>query len=322
MSPSVAVDPPGVAADAGRWLVLVHHLPPKPDYLRVKVRRRLQRLGAVALKNSVYALPRTAGAQEDFAWLLREIVGEGGEAFLCAATLLDGIGDAEVEALFNRDRDTDYDGIIHAADGATAADLARLARRLDEVAAIDHFGAPKRAAAARALAALEARVRPRAAATGTAPGADERPLGRTWVTRAGVHVDRIASAWLIRRFIDPAARFRFVRPDGYRPAEGELRFDMFEAEYTHEGPRCTFETLLARFALDDPALAAIGEMVHDIDCKEPTFARAETVGVAAVIDGITATVSADEARIERGSALFDGLHAVLAARLADGGRGA
>lgn len=172
------------------------------------------------------------------------------------------------------------------------------------------------AAAAQALAALEARVRQATPSRGTAPGdgGADRPHGRTWVTRAGVHVDRIASAWLIRRFIDPAARFRLVAPEGYRPAPDELRFDMFEAEFTHEGDRCTFETLLVRFALDDPALAALGDIVHDIDFKAPTFARAETPGVAAVIDGIAATVPSDEARLEQGAALLDGLYAVLSAR--------
>ncbi len=105
----------------------------------------------------------------------------------------------------------------------------------------------------------------------------KRPLqGSVWVTRQGVHVDRIASAWLIRRFIDPEARFKFVPAKGYVPEPGELRFDMFEAEFTHEGDRCTFEVLLARAGLADPALAAIGEIVHDIDLKDAKFGREET----------------------------------------------
>src|SRR5205807_6991598 len=106
-----------------------------------------------------------------------------------------------------------------------------------------------------------------------------RVRGRTWVTRRGVFVDRIASAWLIKRFIDPDARFKFVAPGGYVPRKGELRFDMFEAEYTHEGDRCTFETLVRRFRLRDPALRAIGEIVHDIDCKDAKFGRAEVTEI-------------------------------------------
>jgi hypothetical protein len=129
------------------------------------------------------------------------------------------------------------------------------------------------------------------------------------VTRADIHVDRLASAWLIRRFIDPAAHFKFVPARGYKPEPGELRFDMFEGEYTHEGERCTFETLLARFALADLALAAIGEIVHDIDCKDERFGRPEAAGVATVLQGIVALHPLDSARLERAIALWDDLYA-------------
>jgi len=137
--------------------------------------------------------------------------------------------------------------------------------------------------------------------------------GRTWVTRRGIKVDRISSAWLIRRFIDPEAQFRFVDPKGFVPADGELRFDMFDAEYTHEGPRCTFETLVHRFGLTDPGLAALGEIVHDVDFKEHTFGREETAGVARMIDGLAARYTDDEERLNHGSALFEALHAALSA---------
>ncbi len=119
-----------------------------------------------------------------------------------------------------------------------------------------------------------------------------------WVTREGVYVDRIASAWLIRRFIDPEARFKFVTPKGYRPQPGEVRFDMFEAEYTHEGEACTFEILTKRFGLTDSALRAIGEIVHDIDYKEPRFGRPETAGVERLLTGI-ARPHAREIRVNR-----------------------
>ena len=135
--------------------------------------------------------------------------------------------------------------------------------------------------------------------------------GRTWVTRTGVHVDRIASAWLIRRFIDPEARFKFVPAKGYEPEPDELRFDMYEGEYTHEGDRCTFEVLLARAGLGDPALAAIGEIVHDIDLKDAKFAREEASGIARVMDGIAAANKDDERRLERGAAVLDDLYEIF-----------
>jgi hypothetical protein len=220
--------------------------------------------------------------------------------------------------MFRRDRDADYEEIAAAAElvrgadtssGAPAAELARLSRRLEEVTAIDYCGAPRRDVAVRALAALETRVRPPSPAPDVAPGVGERPVGRTWVTREGVHVDRIASAWLLRRFIDPAARFRFVRAEGYQPAAGELRFDMFDAEFTHEGDRCTFEVLLDRAGLKkDRGLVALAEIVHDIDLKDGKFERPEAEGIRTLIAGICNGTQEDEDRLTRGGAVFDDLY--------------
>jgi hypothetical protein len=136
------------------------------------------------------------------------------------------------------------------------------------------------------------------------------------VTREGIFVDRIASAWLIRRFIDPAGHFKFVAPGSYRPKAAELRFDMPGAEYTHEGDRCTFETLLRRFSLDDPALAELAEIVHDIDLDDGKFGRADALGIKRVLAGIAATSPDDATRLERGAALFDGLYVQTTQELA------
>ena len=277
------------------WLLFIHQLPPKPDYLRVKVRRRLQRIGAVALKNSVYVLPDRADTREDFEWLLREIVADGGEATICRAGMLAGTADIDLESAFRRKRDLEYAEITREA--ARGGSPERLRRRLEAVMRNDFFQAAGRAAAERAIA-------------GSTPMAAMAPSGATWVTRAGVFVDRIGSAWLIRRFIDPAARFRFVS-DHQETEPGELRFDMFGGEYTHAGGHCTFETLLQRFDLNDPALAAIGEIVHDIDLKEERYGRAETAGVESVLKGIALGTDDDRERLERGFMLFDGLYARL-----------
>ena len=134
------------------------------------------------------------------------------------------------------------------------------------------------------------------------------PAGGMWVTRRNVYVDRIASAWLIRRHIDPDARFRFVHDD-HVPEQNEIRFDMYEAEYTHLGDSCTFEVLASIFEPADPAIAAIGEVVHDIDLKDDRFRRPETAGVKLLLDGIVAAEPTDEARLERGFRLFDDLYA-------------
>jgi hypothetical protein len=295
------------------WLLLIHQLPPKPAYLRVKVWRRLQGLGAVAIRSSVYALPASEQALEDFMWLLREITDGGGEASISEAHFVGGLDDAAVRGLFDAAREADYRALAEEAREVAreapeelAPKVARLRRRLAEIVAIDFFGAPGREAAEALVAALGP------ASAGASAGPAPVGRGRVWVTRQGVGVDRIASAWLIRRFIDPEARFRFVPARGHLPEPGEVRFDMFEAEFTHEGDRCTFETLLAWHGLDEPALARIGEIVHDLDLKDAKFARAETAGIGAVIDGIVAAIHDDAERLARGAQLLDDLHAALA----------
>ncbi len=322
---------------ANRWVLLIHQIPPKPDYFRVKVWRRLQRLGAVAIKNSVYVLPRSDETVEDFQWQMREIVAGGGEASVCEANFVDGLTDTEIEALFRTARDADYREIVADAQrlrkpmpsggrrartdgrGRIEIDLGRLKRRLADIVAIDFFGAPRRGAAHEELARLEARLRPPDPEVAAPRHPAESPHGARWVTRQGVHMDRIASAWLIRRFIDAEAQFKFVAPEGYRPRPGELRFDMFEAEYTHEGEDCTFEKLITRFGLGDPALRVIAEIVHDIDCKEAKFGRLETSGIERLIAGIAKQHAEDTVRLAHGAALCDALYAALTAATAKTG---
>jgi hypothetical protein len=308
-----------------RWLLLIHQIPPKPSYLRVKVGRRLQGLGAVAVKNSVYVLPRTDQALEDFQWVRREIVDGGGEASVCEASFVEGLSDATVEGLFTTARDADYDALAREArrlqvvigrrkrpsadPRQTATTLARLRKRLAEVSAVDFFGAPGRETVLGLLTSVEAGLRPAPDPTPSPNVAPGDVRGRTWVTRAGVQVDRIASAWLIRRFIDPEARFKFVHGgQEYAPEVGELRFDMFEADFTHEGDQCTFEVLLRRFGLRDSALRQVGEIVHDIDLKDAKFDRPEAVGLERLIVGITLRRTSDDARIEEGGGVFESLY--------------
>ncbi|HEX5724468.1 MAG TPA: chromate resistance protein ChrB domain-containing protein [Longimicrobiaceae bacterium] len=295
-----------------RWLLLIHQLPPKPAYLRVKVWRRLQRLGAVAVKNSVYVLPASEQAREDFEWLLREIGEGGGDAVVCEARFAGGLTDEEVEEMFRDARSADYAQVAEAARALAAAgdppeaEVERLKRRLHEAAALDFFAAPGRSEAEAALAALEPAP---AAGRGGAPLPPESLRGKTWVTRRGVYVDRMASAWLVRRFVDPDAQFRFVAGRRHRAAEGEVRFDMFDGEFTHEGGRCTCEVLLERLGLEgDAALRAVAEIVHDLDLKDGRFGRPEAPGVERLVAGIARAHAGDEARLERGAALFDALY--------------
>jgi hypothetical protein len=242
------------------WLLFLHQLPPKPDYMRVKVRRRLKGLGAALLKNTVYVLPNTEESLEDFQWLREEIVAEGGTAIIAEASFVEGVSDEELHAMIESARSD-------AADAAPAhAD------------------------------------------------ADTIEPGRTWVTRQGIFVDRIASAWLIRRSIDPKARFKFVAARGYKPHTNEVRFDMVGGEYSHVGEDCTFQTLLRRFGLDEPGLTAVGEVVHDIDCKDEKFARPETAGVLGLLRGIADGTPDDDERLERGFRVFEDLYVFYSTR--------
>ncbi|MER8677632.1 MULTISPECIES: chromate resistance protein ChrB domain-containing protein [unclassified Mesorhizobium] len=312
-------------AQEQRWLLLIHQLPSKPAYFRVKIWRRLQGIGAVAVKSTVYALPANAEMQEDFEWLLQEIVAGGGEAMLCEARLVDGLSDAQVRALFDAARDVDYAEIIkEACDLADSikmnptsgrhaearSQLGRLRKRLAEVVTIDFFGASGRLAVEGLIAELEAQLIEDKAMTKEQKNAAEpgELKGRTWVTRRDVHVDRIACSWLIRRFIDADATIRFVAGKGYVPNDGELRFDMFEGEITHEGDRCSFEVLLTRAGVNDPALQAIAEIVHDIDLKDNKFGREEATGIASLIAGIAMANESDEQRIAQGAPVFNNLY--------------
>ncbi|WP_222253258.1 chromate resistance protein ChrB domain-containing protein [Rhizobium leguminosarum] len=315
-----------------RWLLLIHQLPSKPAYFRVKIWRRLQRLGAVAVKSTVYALPANAETQEDFEWLLKEILEGGGEAMMCEARLIDGLSDAQARSLFDAARDEDYEAIANEArtlsarlETATADEKAelrtqtgRLRKRIVDIATIDFFGATGRLSAESLIAELENRLAEDLEMINEDP--KMTPLtpadlkGRVWITRKGVHVDRIACGWLIRRFIDPDAIIRFVPGKDYVPNPGEVRFDMFEGEITHEGDHCSFEVLLARAGITDPALQAIAEIVHNIDLKDAKFGREETTGIASLIAGICAANPQDEQRIAQGGPIFDNLYQYFRAK--------
>lgn len=316
-SPRMTVEP--------RWLLFIHRIPPKPSYLRVKIWRRLQSVGAIPVKNTVYVLPFSDQAREDLQWISQEIVRSGGEAVTCEAVFVEGLSDDDVRQLFVAARDADYAelateaarvvGAVPAGAVVEAklrwsveADLARVRRRLAAIVAIDFFNAGGRADVQAHLEAGDALLRDPPAPAPASEGAvgdaaDFR--GRVWVTRRGIHVDRIASAWLIRRFIDPEATFRWVPGKAHVPEKGELRFDMFEGEFTHEGDLCTFEVLLRRFGIEDRALHAIADMVHDIDLKDSKCGRPETPGFERLIAGIALAHKEDDDRLARGSSLLD-----------------
>jgi hypothetical protein len=315
-----------VTADRPRgrvWLVLFHQIPPKPDYLRVRIGRRLRELGAVALKNTVYVLPSSAPFRERLGSIVREIRERGGEAVAGETRFVAGMTDTGLEDRFRETRDAEYAEVNGEAKRLVAAlragrpakdvragprTLARLTRRFRHIVTLDRFGAGGRDATAELLSLAEDLLAGVETAARATPSTPEPPRAATWVTRSGVMVDRMASAWLIRRFIDPGARFKFVTGRGYRPGRSEIRFDMAGAEFTHADGRCTFEVLLDRFRLRDSALRPIGEMVHDLDLADQRYGRPETSGLGRMVTGIALSTPDDGARLQQGAMVFDGLY--------------
>lgn len=307
-----------------QWLILLHQLPARPPYQRVKIWRRLQTIGAVPLKNAAHLLPRSDEAVASFEALIEEITSGGGDATLIGAELLAGQSDADVRGLFDAARDAEYAEIADAArrlietGPAISQDVARLQKRLREAARIDFFGAHGRQDAEAALAEVDRQRYAHPDVTRTVPAEAVEPaqvIGKIWVTRRGVHVDRIACAWLIRRFIDPAAEFRFVDAKTHAAAAGELRFDMVDAEFTHEGDRCSFETLTLRAGLSgDAGLIALGEIIHELDIADGKFARPETAGVGAMLSGVCASSEDDLDRIVQASSALDQFYAFFSSR--------
>jgi hypothetical protein len=304
---------------AHRWLILVHQLPSRPSNLRVRVWRRLQQVGAVVLRNSLYVLPSTDEFREDFNWVREEIVTSGGEVSVFEASTVDGYTDRELIQQFQVARNAEYQSLVVDVRGITAngtrrhrkrsaemRNLRRFRERLATIKSRDHFGAPGRTDAERAVADLEN-------ADNAQPGARSPKLAlgdfkhRTWVTRPRPGIDRMASAWLIKRFIAPDARFAFS--NAHRPlGRAQVPFDMPDIEFGHHGSHCTFETLVHRFAIVDSAVTAVSHVVHDLDLKETRYAMPEGAAVARIVDGLRATYIKDLELLERGMAVIDALY--------------
>ncbi|HYV03575.1 MAG TPA: chromate resistance protein ChrB domain-containing protein [Blastocatellia bacterium] len=321
------------------WILLVHQLPQKPTNLRVRVWRKLQQLGSVPVKNSVYVLPFNEKTHEDFQWLKQEIETSGGEAIVFRAGSVEGATDDEIIRLFRIARDEDYSRVTaeldalagalreqkrggHLSPGRLAryeAELEKLHGELERVVALDFFDARAGAAASSAYQKSQQLLRATQAhkaqsLTTKAAGLSTSDLreyqARRWITRRNLHIDRLASVWLITRFIDQKPRFFFVA-DG-QPMEGGIHFDMFGAELTHVGDNCTFETMLKRFGLGgDAALRAIAEIVHDIDLKDRKFNRTEAAGLDATVSGLALLLKDDRKLIRQTNVVFDGFYKLL-----------
>jgi hypothetical protein len=303
------------------WLLLLLSLPPRPSSLRVRAWRRLRVLGAVPLKSSAYLLPDSADRYEQFQWLAQEIQRDGGEATLLRVDRIENMKQPDVVRLFQEARNQDYAGLaeryrkmLKGRRPRLEEELARLAREMDRITEIDFFEAPGRREVERAREAVEQRTAAgRARPAGAAPPLDLEALkGRRWVTRPRPHVDRIGSAWLIKRFVDPEAEFVFAPPD--QLPDDAIPFDMAGADFGHHGEDCTFETLVRRTGLRDRKLAILAEIVHEADLKDHKFAREEARGIDLALRSLLSAIKDDHEALAHGLTLFDGLYATIGER--------
>ena len=304
-------------------LLLLVGVPPHPSSLRVRVWRRLRSLGAVALKRSAYLLPDTPERYEDFQWLAQEIQRDGGEATLIRVQQIENVSPDDVTRLFHEPRDRDYRqlaaryrkllGTLERKSAATSArvqeELGKLAKDHQRIRDIDFFDALGGAEVRRLEEAIAMRTRrPETVRREERPTLDLTKLrGRRWVTRPRPHIDRIASAWLIKRFIDPRAEFVFAPPAEF-PADA-IPFDAPHVELSHQGEDCTFETLVKRAKLRDRRLARLAEVVHEADLRDGKFPHEEARGIDVAVRALLAASPDDHQVLAQGMALLEGLYA-------------
>lgn len=336
MTPGAKAQPQAPAAPrqpkCGRqWLLLVHQLPSTPSNLRVRTWRRLQQLGALPVKQAVNVLPDTPSAREDFEWLKTEIKAAGGDASVFAADNIDSWSDDALVEEFRRARQEAYGALAGEIErvlgrvaatrrprGTRAPAVRRLIEgfreRLRAIAHVDFFGSAGRDRVTALLQQLEERASdsPRPAERPRTDGSADSQIyqNRLWVTRPRPGVDRMGSAWLIKRFVDPQARFGFIADRESAPHDA-VPFDMFGVDFSHQGEGCTFETLCAVFAIQAPAVARIAAIVHDLDLKDGRFGVPEAPTVGTVIEGMQLAISKDDELLDRGMALFESLYRVF-----------
>jgi hypothetical protein len=303
-------------------LLLLVGVPPTPSSLRVRVWRRLRALGAVPLKRSAYLLPDTPERYEDFQWLAQEVQREGGDATLIRIQQIENVSPENVLRLFHEPREHDYRQLaaryrraLQGLDRKSAArrgrlqdELIQLAKESQRIRDIDYFDAPAGAEVRRLQEVIAMRTRrPEPIRREERPTLDlARLRGRRWVTRPRPHIDRLGSAWLIRRFIDPEAEFLFAPPAEF--PKDAIPFDAPGAELGHQGEDCTFETLVKRARLRDRRLTRLAEVVHEADLRDGKYPHEEARGIDVAIRALLAASPDDHEVLASGMTLFEGLY--------------
>ncbi len=298
-----------------KWLLLLYGLPTKQGAARVNLWRQLKKSGALPFKTSAYLLPDKPEQNERLQWLAQQVRDGGGEATIIRVTEIEGFKNEDIVRQFNEARAVDYNALRTATNElvarnrkrlseSLAPDLEKLTRQFEDIRKIDFFDCPR---AQDAQMLLKRAANLRSAKSKAAPRlAAKRFTGKTWLTRPRPEIDRVGSAWLIRRFIDPKARFIFGTDPAKHP--GAIPYDMFEVEFSHHGDDCTFETLAKRFGITDNVALKIAEMVHDADLEDGKFQTTECIGVDRVLKGWAKSGLSDEELLARGAECFEALY--------------
>lgn len=297
------------------WLCLIMALPTASSTARMRAWRALKSAGAAVLRDGAYLLPDRPSCREAMEAVEQDILANEGTAYVLP------VADGErFIPLF--DRSEDYASLRNEIEAqrlqltaetamSVAKQVRKLRRAFGQVVDIDFFSGEAQRQVDESLCELEQEIS--RAVSADEPHSFERPIrrlaladhqGRTWATRRRPWVDRLASAWLIRQHIDPAVTFLWLEHPDDCPKEA-LGFDFDGAAFSHVGKRVTFETLLASFGLETPALLRLGSLVHYLDVGGPQ--PAEAAGVERVLAGLRAAISDDDRLLEAATAIFDGL---------------
>ena len=317
------------------WLLFFYSVPSKPVNNRVRIWRKLLKAGALQFKGAVYLLPFQDEKEEFFQWLVSDVSAVGGEAAYVSVTVIETMRDNEIIALFNQQREKEYRPLAKAVEecetrlnsirkGSSAKNLRAVNKQLDkltktfeEIRRTDFFSSQEGTALQKRIEALAKALKRLV----SEKPADQKPAvislyrpedyqGKIWATRKRPFVDRMASAWLINRFIDGKAVFRFMDENEIRSSgEGPVTFDIRGGEFTHSGDMCTFEVLMKSFGLRDKTLKKMAEIIHDLDMKDDKFSAIEAKGMENILEGIRRTAKNDHDALEKGMTVFEMLYA-------------
>jgi hypothetical protein len=300
------------------WLLLLVRLPATHSAERVAIWRKLKKSGAIQIQTSTYVLPDDPRRYEIFQWLTQHIRDAGGDATLVRAREIEGLPNERLVELFNAARAKEYAALREILRPLVVTTkrrrdlrgkLDRVRKQFREIRETDFFNNPK----ARDLEIILEKLEGAQPRSKTQPKLEPRDFrGRVWLTRPRPEIDRVGSAWLIRKFIDPKAKFVFESklPSNRRV----LTFDMLDGDFSHDGDDCTFETLIRRFGIQDKAAQKIAEMIHDADLDDDKFQRSECIGIDRILKGWAKQGLADKEILRRGFECFDALYTFLQRR--------